>query len=203
MTKQTAEDFTRKMQGQFGFVLRDKPEAKEMQVLAQVLGAVDFVSRLGSLDLDVPSATDFLQKFWTTIGPVVYPAGGSSTEDYEDWIISLTRELGHKVQFDSDPAHFFYNWARYSEKRVSYEVEAEAGKLEVRWYLTGTLPVLEDLVVDRGYNLTEAEIEMSRNMLEAVATRISKGILATKAGMTACRTLRGMGVRPVGKIITT
>lgn len=164
----------------FAAVVRAK-SAAEMVFVAQVFGVASLFAR-------VPSASDFLTRWWTTLGPLIYAPADSAAAP-EDHLRVLFHELGHVVAFWRNPFDLVH-WYLTARGRAELEAEAERGALEGWWVLTGTIPA--DLagvdVLRHGYALDDGpgehddHADLARDLLEQAATSVRAGVLSTDVG---------------------
>jgi hypothetical protein len=167
----------------FRAVVRDKHDAVEMRFIAAVFGVAVL------LGADVPTSEDFLTRYWTTLGPVIYaPRGTGSLAPHARVVF---HELTHAVQFWRDPVGFVSKYLS-SKGRAELEAEAERGAIEAWWLLTGELPArLDDLDVTRhGYALDDGHATLTRDLLETACTSVSRGILSSDVGLAVLAWLR-------------
>ena len=169
----------------FRAVVRGKGDAIEMQVIAAVFGVVQLFGA------GIPSTDEFLVRYWTTLGPVVYPAAGVDRSAMGAHLRVLCHELTHVVQFWRDPVDFI---ARYltSKGRAELEAEAERGACEVWWILTGEAPA--DLgavdITRHGYALDDSHADLTRDLLEQAVTSVRAGALSTDVGIEVAQWVR-------------
>lgn len=169
----------------FRAVVRSKGDLAEIVVVAAVFD----VARL--FGVGVPTTADFLDRFWTTLGPVIFRPRGQA-DDLGERLRVLAHELTHVVQFWRDPFSYV---ARYvsARGRAELEAEAERGALEVWWLLTGDVP--QDMgsvdVTRHGYALGDDMADLTRDLLETAATSVRAGVLSTDVGLAAAEWIRG------------
>lgn len=144
----------------------------------------------------VPTGAEFVDRYWTTIGPVIFTPLGYSTMLGERLRV-LSHEVTHGVQFWRDHVAFL---ARYltSRGRAELEAEAERGACEVWWILTGELPA--DLgavdICRHGYALSTAPGEhddcadLTRDLLEQAVTSVRAGVVSTDVGLAVLAWMR-------------
>lgn len=160
----------------FRAVVREKSDTNEMSFVAKVFGLLTFFG------IGVPTSDEFLNNFWTTIGPVIYSARGSGPLAPNARVVF--HEVTHVVQFWRDPLSYV---ARYvtSTGRAELEAEAERGAIEAWWILTGVLPpALADLDRTRhGYALDDSHADLTVELLDTACTSVSKGVLSTDVGL--------------------
>lgn len=167
----------------FKCVVRGKGDIGEVAVVARVFD----VARL--VGVNVPSSDDFLDRYWTTVGPVIFRPRGQ-TQALGANLRPLLHELGHAVQFWRDP---FAMVTKYLTKkgRAELEAEAERGAIEGWWLLTGELPATRDAldVTRHGYAFESApgehddHADLTRDLLETAATSVRAGVLSTDVGL--------------------
>lgn len=168
----------------FRAFVRPKGDAIEMQVVATVFGVA------GLFGAGVPTSEAFLTRFWTTLGPIVYPPVGTGTSLGEHLRV-LCHELTHVVQFWRDPFDFVVRYLT-SKGRAELEAEAERGACEVWWILTGEIPA--DLgavdITRHGYALDDSHADLTRDLLEQAVTSVRAGVLSTDVGIEVARWVR-------------
>lgn len=175
----------------FRAVVRPKGDAVEMQIVAAVFGVVQLFGA------GVPSSDEFLTRFWTTLGPVIYPAEGVDRSAMGAHIRVLCHELTHVVQFWRDPVDFIGRYLT-SKGRAELEAEAERGACEVWWILTGEIPA--DLgavdITRHGYALSsqpgehDDHADLTRDLLEQAVTSVRAGVLSTDVGIEVAQWVR-------------
>lgn len=162
----------------FRAVVRGKGDAIEMQIIAAVFGVVQLFGA------GIPSTDEFLTRYWTTLGPVVYPAAGVDRSAMGAHLRVLCHELTHVVQFWRDPVDFIGRYLT-SKGRAELEAEAERGACEAWWILTGEAPA--DLgavdITRHGYALDDSHADLTRDLLEQAVTSVRAGVLSTDVGI--------------------
>ena len=153
-----------------------------------VLGVARVFGVLRVLGANVPSEGEFVGRFWTTLGPVIFmPRCAGLLGEH---LRVLSHEVEHGVQFWRNPLGLV---AKYLSKRGRAELEAEAERaaIEVWWLLTGEIPASRaDLDVTRhGYALDDApgehddHADLTRDLLETAVTSVRNGVLSTDVGL--------------------
>jgi hypothetical protein len=169
----------------FRAVVRGKGDAIEMQIIAAVFGVVQLFGA------GIPSSEEFLTRYWTTLGPVVYPAAGVDRSAMGAHLRVLCHELTHVVQFWRDPLDFVGRYLT-SKGRAELEAEAERGACEVWWILTGEAPA--DLgavdITRHGYALDDSHADLTRDLLEQAVTSVRAGVLSTDVGIEVAQWVR-------------
>lgn len=183
--------------------LRDKGTALEARVMSAAFGITDILEELG-IHTGVPDEETFTHRFWTTIGPLIYKAEDSDPEkNPEGWIEVLTHEGGHVLDFWKDPVKFVTGYVGEPEARAAFEAHAEWGRLEVRWFMSGTLPATRDELsqsLARSYRMDAETAELAAGLLESRLTTISAGLIASPHGKKAVKILHQLGMPSVGAI---
>lgn len=160
----------------------EKTDVAVIVITARLFG----VLRL--LGMNVPGEGEFMTRYWTTLGPVVFmPRGAGLLGEH---LRVLAHEVGHVVQFWRDPLGLV---GRYFTKRGRAELEAEAERaaIEVWWLLTGELPASREAldVVRHGYALDDApgphddHADLTRDLLETAVTSVRNGVISTDVGL--------------------
>lgn len=161
----------------FRAVVRTKGDLAEIAVVAVVFD----VARL--FGANVPTTDAFLDRFWTTLGPVIFRPRGQA-DDLVEQLRVLAHEITHVVQFWRDPAGYVTRYAT-ARGRAELEAEAERGALEVWWQLTGEAP--SDIgavdITRHGYALDGQAADLTRNLLEVAVTSVRAGVLSTDVGI--------------------
>lgn len=177
------EALARHLLSRFRAITREKSDAVEMEATAKVFD----VARL--LGAGVPTSDDFMSRYWTTLGPVIYAPQGRLPRLGQHLRV-LAHEVGHVVDFWVDPVGFV---ARYctDKGRAELEAHAERGAMEVIWLLDGRLPTYAGVDVTRhGYALGAGHADLTQGLLEQAATAVSAGLVSTDVGLEALAWLR-------------
>jgi len=173
----------------FRAVVRTKGDMAEIATVAAVFD----VARI--FGAGVPTTADFLDRFWTTLGPVIFRPRGQ-TDDLGERLRVLAHELTHVVQFWRDPVAFVTRYLT-ARGRAELEAEAERGALEVWWLLADAAP--EDLgavdVTRHGYALDGAHADLTRDLLEVAVTSVRGGVVSTDVGLEVSIWLARRGER--------
>lgn len=166
----------------FYAVTRSKGSAFEMTAVAAVFGVAALFGA------GVPTTEAFLQRFWTTLGPVIYHPAGSVLGEC---LRVLLHELQHVVQFWRDPLDYVRRYLT-SRGRAELEAEAERAACEGWWILTGELPA--DLgavdITRHGYALDDGHADLTRDLLEQAATSVRAGVISTDVGLAVLAWVR-------------
>ena len=163
-----------------GAVIREKRQASEMRALAQVFGAVHLVQA------GLPTSDDFMRRFTTTLGPVVYPSLELATSPMRHLV--YVHEFAHVKQFWNEPISFPVLYLSDIEYRAGKEAQAIHSELEVYHWLTGKIPEkLTDLPrgLAYGYAFSEAELLFAQRLLEVGMTMLVNGVYSTEVGIIA------------------
>ena len=167
--------------GRFYAVTRTKATAVEMMAVAVVFGVAVLFGA------GVPDTAEFLARYWTTLGPVIYRPTGAALGEC---LRVLFHELTHVVQFWRDGLTFAIRYCT-RKGRAELEAEAERAAIEVAWLLTTTLPAYDALAITRhGYALDEAHAQHTINLLHTAVTSVSNGVISTDVGLEVLAWLR-------------
>ena len=174
-----------------GVFKRAKASSPEMRAIAEVFRYAPLLGQHG-----YPTPDDFLLRYVTTIGPVMY-----MTDDAEAladtnpvaYVALHAHEATHGVQWYREPVTFPGRYlglvlnAQGGEKepRALYEAEAEVAALEAVYLLTGRLPSSALELARRfsaGYGFGDAETLYQSAVFTAAVTSVASGLITTKAG---------------------
>ena len=166
----------------FRCVTRAKSDAVEMRAVASAFG----VARL--IGAQLPTEGDFMDRYWTTLGPVIYLPRHSGP--LSDHLRVLAHEVTHAVQFWREGPSFALDYAG-RRGRAELEAEAERGAIEVWWLLTGELPASRDeleitrhgYAMDSGPGPHDDHADLTRDLLETACTSVRAGLLSTDVGL--------------------
>ena len=194
-TPALASAFTSYMSQRFKCTVIRKNAAFEMQALG---AAFDIAKRFGA---QVPSGDDFLKRYATTIGGLVYMPDGWTPEQQID---VLTHECQHVHQFyvhglglPGGPG-MWWLYLTEPEARVRYECEAIRSQMELRYHLTGNVGAhtLDQLVMplEGGYALGQQHLALARDLLDIAATSVLSGVVSTEAGKAAIEWMKTRAV---------
>lgn len=174
----------------FGMFRRRKSSAAEMTVIADVFGYAALFGVRG-----YPSRDEFLSRFVTTIGPVIYDTEQSEAladTDPAAYVALYAHECTHGVQWYREPFTFPGRYlglvlnAQGGEKepRALYEAEAEGAALEVLYLLTGNIPTERAALARRfsaGYGFGDAELLYQDALLTGIVTSVKSGLVSSRA----------------------
>jgi hypothetical protein len=187
-TRAQAEAFMAHMATTFHARIVRRSDAIEITAIGAVLAG------LRAFGVPLPSLEDFVSRYATTLGPLVY------LPDVEpDAMIELvTHECQHVHQFWHGgaglPGGLGLPWLYLTapEARVRYEAEAYRAGLEVAWARTKALPTLDALAMplEGGYALGAGDVQLGRDLLEIAATSVQAGVVSTPAGVAAVAWLK-------------
>jgi hypothetical protein len=168
----------------FNVTIRPKGNAVEMEMLGRAFGVAQM------LGLGVPNDEEFLTRWWTTLGPVLYTPLGRHL-DVGEWLDLLGHEVTHVIQFWRDRAAFVMGYIGSSFERARYEAEAERARYEVIWLMHGEFRRPLDLDATRhGYAMSDSHANLTRDLLEQSVTSIASGIIATDVGLAVLAWMR-------------
>lgn len=168
--------------GRFYAVTRTKATAVEMMAVAVVFGVAVLFGA------GVPDTAEFLARYWTTLGPVIYRPTGAALGEC---LRVLFHELTHVVQFWRAPWEYVSRYLT-SRGRAELEAEAERAACEGWWILTGEIPA--DLgavdITRHGYALDDGHADLTRDLLEQAATSVRSGVISTDVGLAVLAWVR-------------
>lgn len=175
-------EMVRHLLKRYAAFVRDKDDTEVIRAVAEVFDVAAFFGA------GVPSTDEFLTRYWTTLGPVIFaPKGHGPLAEH---LLVLCHELTHVVQFWRDGLSFAIRYCT-RKGRAELEAEAERGAIEVAWLLTGTLPAYDALAITRhGYALDEAHAAHTVNLLHTAVTSIANGVISTDVGLEVLGWLR-------------
>lgn len=194
-TEQRAE-LVRHLLKRYAAFVRDKDDTEVIRAVAEVFDVAAFFGA------GVPSGEEFMTRYWTTLGPVVFaPKGHGPLAEH---LLVLCHELTHVVQFWRDSVGFVLRYCT-RKGRAELEAEAERAAIEVAWLLTGTIPPQDALAITRhGYALDEAHAVHTINLLHTAVTSIANGVISTDVGLEALAWLRAYASDAiVGKVASS
>lgn len=174
----------------------EKTDLDAVAVTARVFGV------LALLGMNVPTEAEFMDRYWTTLGPVIFMPRGTGL--LGEHLRVLSHEATHGVQFWRDPLGLVSKYLT-SKGRAELEAEAERGAIEVWWLLTGELPASrEELEVTRhGYALDDDHAALTRELLETALVSVKNGVLSTDVGLAVAGWLVQRAPEAmVGRVVT-
>lgn len=192
-TQEQADRFAEIMARKLSFTVIRKRSAFFSQWIA---AGFDLARMFGA---KVPSGADFLDRYATTIGPLVLMPDGMSPDVF---IEVLTHEAEHVVQFFTLHPEKDLNlpggtgmWWLYltePEARVQYEADPYSSQMELRVARGQPIPSPDEftLPLEGGYALGPNEVRLAHEILERRATSVMHGTVTTPAGRAAIATLR-------------
>lgn len=155
-------------------------EKGDSAVMRGVAAAFGVASMLGA---NVPSSDEFLTRFATTLGPVVFLPSGMPRGKRRTLLV--LHEIAHAWQFWNAPLFFPRAYLQSSERRATYEAEAERGRIEGAWLLYGELPTAEGVgaFLEHGYACDAADVTLAQQLVDAAATAASSGHISSPVGL--------------------
>ncbi len=155
-----------------------------------------FLDSMGVLDKE-----DFLNRFMTTIGEVIYRpfaiGDESSGWSLASQVIGCTHELVHVRQYQRDPAGFTLGYAMRRSSRADHEAKAYAAELEVHYWLYGTLyDIRARMQCLLDYGLKQEHCDFAADVLESVGETIKQGASVNEVAAWTIAWLEANGVKP-------
>lgn len=178
-TPEEAKAFWRYMTERFGTSVVDKKNAAEMTLVAHGLQL-----------LGIQSKEDFLNRFTTTLGTVIYtpfePGRAHANMSFWDQIVICTHEHQHVVQHRRDGLGYSINYLANTASRAQYEAEAYTCNLELHHWRTGD--ILDGASVASTleyYGCTPQDILVCGKTLDLNAVTLLSGGIVTEASGAA------------------
>lgn len=183
LTRDQQDALLRYLLQRFSVWVRDKDDSDVIRAVAETFDVAAFFG------LGVPSGDEFMTRYWTTVGTVVFAPKGHGPL-YEHLRV-LCHEIEHVVQFWRDGLGFVIRYCT-RKGRAELEAEAERGAIEVWWLLTGEVPPSLDAlaVTKHGYALDDAHVAHTVNLLHTAVTSVANGVISTDVGLEALLWLR-------------
>ena len=155
----------------------EKGDRAVMRGVAAVFGVA------AMLGANVPSSDEFLTRFATTLGPVVFLPRGMPRGKRRTLLV--LHEIGHGAQFWEAPLFFPRAYLQSGERRAGYEAGAERGRIEGAWLLYGELPTAEgiDAFMVHGYACDAPDVTLAQQLLDAAATAAASGHVSSPVGL--------------------
>lgn len=169
-------------------------EKGDSAIMRGVGAAFGVASMLG---VNVPTSDEFLNRYATTLGPVVFlptglPKGKRRT-------LLVLHELGHVVPFWEAPLFYPRAYLQSGEFRGTVESQAERGRVEGAFLLFGELPTADGIhgFMQHGYACDAPDITLAQQLLDAAATATASGVVSSPVGLAVrdWRLLRERGQR--------
>ena len=183
LTRDQQDALLRYLLQRFSVWVRDKEDTEVLRAVSEVFDVAAFFGA------GVPSGEEFMTRYWTTVGTVVFaPRGHGPLVDH---LRVLCHGIEHVVQFWRDGVGFVIRYCT-RKGRAELEAEAERAAVEVWYILTGEIPAsLGELSVTKhGYALDDAHIAHTVNLLHTAVTSVANGVISTDVGLETLVWLR-------------
>lgn len=169
------------MQRALGTVVKSKPDASEMRLIASFLGTMGVVD---------PHA--FLANYATTLDHRIYVpfTPGEPLRGWTLWaqIVTCAHEHQHVVQANEQGiARFAARYLASRADRVMFEANAYCTELELHFWRFGAVPALDGYMAQAlaGYGVRPEDIEVAQRVIERYAESVRRGAVITRAGALA------------------
>lgn len=169
------------------------------KVLQFVPGYDEFTTISDALALiGVSNPLSFIQRASFTVGRFIclnYEPGVSTYKGSLDYQCrNLGHELTHRLQYLEDPS-FLVNYLTSRSKRAKYWVDASKPVLEIGFHRRGQVPSIALMVENlrKNYYVREADARVAKLHLEAYATPVKDGAVASEVGKEAIAFMRANG----------
>lgn len=161
----------------FRATVQVKGDSAIMRAVALVFGFAAFFG------LNLPTAEEFLKRFATTLGPVIFLPVGLT--DPKRRALLLLHEFGHVAGFWEEPLFYPRAYVQSGEKRAGFEALSERGRIEGAWLLYGELPTAEHVhaFMEHGYAVAAADSGLAQQLVDAAATAASSGHISSPVGL--------------------
>lgn len=169
----------------FKVQVTEKGDSAIMRGVAAVFGVASM------LGVNVPTGEEFLTRFATTLGPVVFLPSGMPRGKRRTLL--LLHEIGHAAQFWEEPLFFPRAYVQSGEKRAAYEAHAERGRIEGAWLLYGELPSADAVhgFMQHGYACDAPDVTLAQQLVDIAATAADSGVVSSPVGLAVRDWLRG------------
>ena len=154
---------------------------KEVQSMSVALAAFDVIDFFGG---NVPTSTEFLNNFATTIGAEIFVPARMLRDNPKSLIALLAHECEHVVQFKTQGFAMPWWYLNSSEERAAYEANAYGSGEDVQYALGWQMPArIEDIAPSlvTSYHLKADDVSLATDMLRSHMASISAGAHITKA----------------------
>lgn len=172
------------MEESFGAIVRPK-KVPEMILVAEGFGLAQNLGIAG-----LPGRDEFLDRFSTTLGPIIYLAE-DVMKDPLSFAIVLTHECTHVTQWRADKIVMPWLYATWGERRSSLEADAYAAGLAIQHQLTGQCPTTMEHIeaavasLKTSYMLRGEDVDLARGKMMAHAVAIKNGLINVKTAQVA------------------
>lgn len=158
---------------------------KNVKPMEVALAAFDVAHFLG---VGVPTSTEFLNRFATTIGAEIFVPESILAGDGKKLIAVLTHECEHVVQFKKHGFIMPWYYLTSTEERAAYEANAYGAGEDVLHKMGWGLPTrVEDVAPSlvTGYHLQPEDVSLATDMLRSHLASIKHGVHVSEAAAFA------------------
>jgi len=168
----------------FKVQVTEKGDSAIMRGVAAVFGVASM------LGVNVPTSDEFLTRFATTLGPVVFLPTGLAKGKRRTLL--LLHEIGHGAGFWEEPLFYPRAYLQSGEKRAAYEAQAERGRIEGAWLLYGELPSADQVhaFMQHGYACAAPDVTLAQQLVDIAATAADSGVVSSPVGLAVRDWLR-------------
>jgi len=182
ITPELVKDFWTYMTKTYGTKVCPKPDAVEMQIVGDVLGALGIVDK-----------TAFMERFTTTIGTTIYTPFEPGVEDdkgvWSLWqqVLTCAHEHHHVHQMNTQGVlAFSTSYIGNTSRRATFEAEAYRVEMELDFWRTGkTRPVASYVELAESYGLTEEDLKFFEAFLAVSLPMVKTGAVVDKTANVA------------------
>lgn len=150
---------------------------------------------VGAMVADLPTDQEFLEDYYTTVGPIVY-----TPTTYRPGVRAyrvLGHEFGHGLGFRTNGARYATEYVFDRAWRSLYELDAAVSQWEVEHFLCGEIPSEETIKRGHrhGYAIDEEFAPFQTTAALQRLILVSDGLYTTAAGRVMIDALKSVGVR--------
>lgn len=149
---------------------------KDIGAMRVALAGFDLAHFLGA---GVPTSTEFLTRFATTIGAEIFVPREMLRGDGKRLIAVLAHEFEHVLQFKKDGFIMPWMYINSTEERAGYEANAYGAGEDVERAMGWPAPVKVDDVAPSlvaSYHLQPADVSLATDMLRSHLASIEHGV---------------------------
>lgn len=184
LTRKDVVAFWKYMSREYGFKVMDKGDSVGMKFVGELL------EKIGIQD-----KKDFMERYSTTIGDLVYVPFEIGKGGYGDWlnqVMTCVHEAQHVVQYKRDEVGFVSGYVFSSATRAHYEMDAYRTNLEMYWFLTGGKMLSAKAVAGllRGYGVKAVDMRVVEKHLVVASKVVREGMVVSGTSKVAQKWLR-------------
>ena len=163
---------------------------KDVGAMRVALAGFDVAHFLGA---GVPTSTEFLTRFATTIGAEIFVPRELLRGDGKRLIALLAHEFEHVIQFKKDGFVMPWMYLNSTEERAGYESNAYGAGEDVERAMGWPAPVrVEDVAPSlvTSYHLQPEDVSLTTDMLRSHLASIDRGVHVSTAAPVVINTIK-------------